>query len=233
MTLDTEAYYKNYWVGEKESRIQRGYYDRLYARIRHRLIVSPAERVLDVAGGNGQLLQYLGIRNADLLDISDSGLAAARAAGFGTVRGDIEKRFPIAENTYAAAFLFEVLEHLHAPLRTLAEIHHVLKPGGILYIGQPNMRADGVHHVRRYYPGELISDLKKCGFAVEWIDYVPAYSMPDAILSDIRSNPSWIRKAVQCVNYLLSRLPWLIRYRMARALPDRFALLAVVKAIKR
>lgn len=233
MTQDAASYYKDYWTGEEESRIQRGYYDRLYARLKHRLTVGPTDRVLDVAGGNGQLLKYLGIRRADLLDISDSGLEAARAAGFGAIRGDVEKRFPIEENTYSVVFLFEVLEHLHAPLRTLTEVHHVLKPGGALYVGQPNMRADGVHHVRRYYPAELLADLRKTGFTIEWVDYVPAYSMRDAIWSDIRVNRSWIRKAIQCVNLTLSFLPWSVRHRLAHLLPSRFALLAVVKAVKK
>ncbi|MEK7211496.1 MAG: class I SAM-dependent methyltransferase, partial [Patescibacteria group bacterium] len=138
----------------------------------------------------------------------------------------------LAEESYDAALCFEVLEHLARPNKTLAEIHNVLKPGGILYVGQPNMRADGAHHVRRYYLKPLLEDLSKAGFAVEWVDYVPAYSMRDSILDDIRNNPSFIRKIVQCVNLGLSFLPRSIRYRMAAVVPDRFALMLIVKAIK-
>ena len=125
------------------------------------------------------------------------------------------------------------LEHLHRPNKTLTEIHNVLKPDGVLYLGQPNMRADGVYHVRRYYLKDLLDDLDKVGFVCEWIDYVPAYSMREAILSDIQRNPSFLRKAIQCVNLFLSFLPFGVRYRMAKMLPDRFALLFILKAIKK
>ena len=78
----------------------------------------------------------------------------------------------------------------------------------------------------------LLADLEKSGFRVEWIDYVPAYSMRDSILSDIRKNPSWVRKAVQCANLALSFLPKRCRYALAKIVPDRFALLFIIKATK-
>ena len=232
MTLSAEELYKDYWVGAEEERTRRFYYQRLYDRIKPKILVEPGWKLLDVAGGDGQLMRYLGIRNADILDISQSGLQVADRVGFRTIHGDIEKKFPVAEESYDAAFLFEVLEHLRRPNKTLSEIHHALKPNGILYLGQPNMRADGVHHLRRYYLSGLLSDLEKTGFAVDWIDYVPAYSMPEAIRSDIRHNPSIIRKIIQSVNLLLSCLPRALRYQMAKFIPDRFALLFVLKVHK-
>ena len=102
-----------------------------------------------------------------------------------------------------------------------------------MYLGQPNMRADGVHHVRRYQFQELMQDLDKTGFAVEWVDYVPAYSVRSAILSDIRKNNSGVRKAIQCLNLVLSYLPWRIRYQLSLWMPDRFALIFVVKAVEK
>ena len=233
MADNAADYYKDYWSGADGDREGRRYYERLYARIRPRLQLAEGARVLDVAGGNGQLMRYLGIKQADILDISESGLAGATAAGFTALYGDVEKRFPIAPGIYDAVFLFEVLEHLHAPGLTLAEAHRVLRPDGILYVGQPNMRADGVHHVRRYYLKPLLNDLEKAGFEPEWIDYVPAYSMRDSIVSDIRQNPSWVRKAVQTVNLGLSLLPYEARYQMAKRVPDRFALMLVIKAVKK
>ncbi len=225
--------YKDYWTGQDAERERRDYYERLYRGIRHRIEIKEGWKILDVAGGNGQFLKYLGVKDADILEISASGIEAARQKGYNTILCDVEKRFPIREETYDCAFCFEVLEHLHRPNKTLVEIHNVLKSQGVLYVGQPNMRADGVHHVRRYYLRGLLEDLDKSGFKVEWIDYVPAYSMPEAIVSDIRRNPSFVRKAVQCVNLALSLLPEALRIRMARAIPDRFALIFVVKAVKK
>ncbi len=233
MTADAKEYYKDYWTGIDAEREKRAYYQRLYDRLADRLRPASGARVLDVAGGNGQFMRYLGVKDADVLDISESGLEIAAKAGFRTHLGNIEGRFPFDPDTFDAAYCFEVLEHLHRPNKTLAEIHTVLKSDGVLYVGQPNMRADGTHHVRRYYLKPLLSDLEKCGFRVEWIDYVPAYSMRDAIISDVRRNPSFVRKAVQCVNLALSLLPRGARHLMARAVPDRFALLFVLKAVKK
>jgi len=227
-----EALYKDYWQGSTEEREKRAYYERLYRHIKPRLQVQEGWRILDVAGGNGHFMRYMEIKNARLLDISQSGLEEARKSGFETIFGDIERRFPIEENSYDAVFLFEVLEHLYKPNKTLAEIHNILKPGGILYVGQPNMRADGVYHVRRYYLNELLNDVEKTGFKVEWIDYVPAYTMREAILSDIKRNPSFLRKLIQCVNLTLSFLPWRVRYQLAKWIPNRFGLLFVLKLTK-
>ena len=233
MAQNAVEHYKDYWTGVEDVCHERQYYDRLYEKVRSKLRVEEGWRVLDVAGGNGQLMRYLGIRQADILDISESGLEATKKAGFHALRGDIEKHFPVGEESYDAVFLFEVLEHLYRPGKTLAEAHHVLKPEGILYVGQPNMRVDGTHHVRRYYLKSLLSDLEKAGFEPEWIDHVPAYSMRDSIASDIARNPSWIRKAVQCVNWTLSLLPYGARYQMAKIVPDRFALMFIIKAVKK
>lgn len=224
--------YKDYWVGVDEDRAKRDYYGRLYGKIVGRFRVDEPLRVLDVAGGNGQFLAYTGRKTGDVLDISESGLRTAEARGFRAIRGDVESRFPVEPETYDAAYCFEVLEHLHRPNKTLTEIHHALKPGGVLFVGQPNMRADGSHHVRRYYLKPLLDDLRKCGFRIDWVDFVPAYTMRESILSDIRKNPSWIRKAVQSVNLSLSFLPEPVRRAMARAVPDRFALIFVVRAVK-
>lgn len=227
-----ETLYKNYWKGSAEHQSKRRYYERLYSHLIGKLQFPSDGKILDVAGGDGQNLLFLNIQKADILDISDSGLALAEQNGFRTIKGDIEKRFPIPAETYDAALCFEVLEHLYRPNKTIAEIHNVLKERGVLYVAQPNMRADGTYHVRRYYPRELLADLRKSGFSIEWVDYVPAYTMPEAILDDIRRNPSIVRKLIQCVNLSLSLLPWKIRYAMARLVPDRFALIVVVKAVK-
>lgn len=42
-----------------------------------------------------------------------------------------------ADNTFDMVFLLEVLEHLDFPDKALAEIHRVLKPGGVLVLGVP------------------------------------------------------------------------------------------------
>jgi SAM-dependent methyltransferase len=142
-------------------------------------------------------LSYLGVREADILDISNSGLEIASKRGYRTVQGDLQKPFPVAPGSYDAAFCFEVLEHLHHPEITVAETRKALKRGGILYVGQPNMRADGVHHVRRFYKRDIVHLLEAADFKIDWIDYVPGFIVREAIWDDIKKTTSSWRKIKQ------------------------------------
>lgn len=42
-----------------------------------------------------------------------------------------------ADNSYDAVFMIEVLEHVHTPTKAIAEVHRVLKPGGICVMSVP------------------------------------------------------------------------------------------------
>jgi len=229
---DGECDYTNYWEEEWAKREARHYYEKLYGQLKHRLTVAPHARILDVGGGDGHLMHFLNIKNADIIDISDSGLAKAATCGFGTIKADIQKRFPISPCSYDVCFCFEVLEHLHFPEITIAETFKALKADGILYVGQPNMRADGVHHVRRYYHEDIERELKQAGFVIEWCDYVPGFIMRDSIWDDIRKSRSLFRKIKQSIALLISLLPRSVLYGLARMIPNRFCLIFVIKARK-
>ncbi len=225
--------YTDYWKDSWETREKRDYYHRLYQDVKQRLVISPGAKVLDVGGGDGHFMHYLGVREADILDISDSGLQVAAAHGYRPIKGDLQKPFQVVENSYDAAFCFEVFEHLHHPEVTVAETFKALKPGGVLYVGQPNMRADGVHHVRRFYKKDTVALLETAGFAVEWIDYVPGFIVREAIWDDIRRTSSWFRKMKQGVALCISLLPRIVLRYLAQKIPDRFCLIFVIKAGKK
>lgn len=105
---------------------------------------------------------------------------------------DIENdRFPYPDNTFDLVTWVEVIEHLTKnPVHALAEIHRVLKPGGVLVLSTPNAsRADsiwnflagrniydpyhlgaplmGSRHSREYTLAELRELLEGCGFRVQ------------------------------------------------------------------
>ncbi len=225
--------YSDYWNGSWENRERRNYYQRLYKDVKPRLSVSDGARVLDVGGGDGHLMHYLGIQDAEILDISDSGLEVAASRGYRTIKGDLEKPFPVTCDTYDYAFCFEVLEHLHHPEITVSQTLRALKPGGVLYVGQPNMRADGTHHVRRFYRKDIVNLLQQCQFEIEWMDYVPGFIVRDAIWDDIRKASSWLRKIKQMIALGISLLPRKALYFFAKTLPDRFCLIFVIKAIRK
>ena len=225
--------YADYWNDSWESREKKSYYHRLYQDVKQRLVIPPGSTVLDVGGGDGHLMHYLGIKEADVLDVSDSGLHVAASRGYRPLKADLQKPFPVNEGSYDVAFCFEVLEHLHFPDVTVAETFKALKPGGIFYVGQPNMRADGIHHVRRFYKSDIVSLLEEKGFEIVWLDYVPGFIVREAIWNDIQRTSSWLRKVKQTLALGLSLLPRKGLYFMAKLIPDRFCLLFVIKAIKK
>jgi SAM-dependent methyltransferase len=232
----SDDYYADYWVDEFERRERTRYYERRYDAYRTLLAVPEDAVVADVGGGNGQVLRYLGVKRADVLDISDSGLAMAESLGYRAVKADLQRRFPVAEETYDVAVCFEVLEHLWEPLKTLAEVANILKEGGELMLAQPNTPADGVHHVRRIYVRDLLGYLEGTGFAVEAVRFIPATTLDDESLPEI-----W-----RCADYgttlKLKKTVWFgfrvlvprrLKEWLARAVPDRFAVMYVIIARKR
>jgi len=232
MQQDYETYYQDYWNKEFEHRQNIGYYERLYNPFKKKLVLKGKKSVLDVGGGNGHFIHYLKIKNATVADISDSGLKFSKKLGFSTVKADLHKRFPIKENSFDVAYCFEVLEHLNHPSKTLAEINNVLKKDGVIFVGQPNTPADGTHHVRRIYVNDLIDDLDKTGFKVEWVEHVPAFNSWQRDFKNITQAKGLVSKLVNLIAYMLTFLPESLRKFLAYKIPNRFSLLCIVKARK-
>lgn len=225
--------YSDYWVGVWGERERNGYYPLRYADIYHCLGVPYDQQVLDVGGGDGHFSTYIGVPDADIIDCSVSGMKVAKEKSpFRTLYyHDIETPFPIASESYDYAICAEVLEHLHKPGVTLSETWRVLRHGGTLLLCQPNMRPDGVHHVRRFYKQDVLDILKSCGFTLQYMWYVPGFIDRAAIWDDIKRS-SWPRKLKQTVALGISLLPRPVLRWLARTWPDRFCLIFVVRARK-
>jgi 2-polyprenyl-3-methyl-5-hydroxy-6-metoxy-1,4-benzoquinol methylase len=95
--------------------------------------------VLDVGCGVGLLLdeaRRLGWR-AQGVELSDWGVHRARHVGLEVFQGTIEEA-GFAPGSFDAVFMIDVLEHLADPVRTLARVSQVLRPGGVLCLVTPN-----------------------------------------------------------------------------------------------
>jgi SAM-dependent methyltransferase len=99
--------------------------------------------------------------------------------------------FPYADESFDAVIFSELIEHLGVnPVRALAEIHRVLRPGGIVIVTTPNsislerfrnfvdagslmeeryspLFGYGARHNREYHPRELRELLEATGFVIE------------------------------------------------------------------
>lgn len=68
---------------------------------------------------------------------------------------------PFSDNTFEFILAQDVLEHLVDPVRTLGELHRILRPGGRLRIRVP-------HFTSR---NNFIDPTHRTRFAIEWFDF--------------------------------------------------------------
>lgn len=105
----------------------------------------PGGWALDVGCGNGVFLSHLKRHGWNVVGV-DLGRAAAEAAGraFGIqVHVGALEEAPLAPASFDFIHLRHLLEHLPDPVATLAAVHRLLKPGGLLYIETPNVDSYG------------------------------------------------------------------------------------------
>lgn len=103
------------------------------------------------------------------------------------LHGDAHK-IPFKPKTFDVVVATEVLEHLENPKQALSEIHRVLKPGGILIIGQDTdsllfriiwwfwSRWKGSvwdnSHISCVTPNILMKNVKKSGFRIKKFEFI-------------------------------------------------------------
>ncbi len=78
------------------------------------------------------------------------------------------EHMPFADNTFDKALCLDVFEHVADEPRVAAEIHRVLKPGGILVLSVPHRHYDE-RALRQLFDAFDIDIVHKCGTPVFWI----------------------------------------------------------------
>lgn len=95
--------------------------------------VAPGSAVLDIGCRDGGLRRWLppGVRYQGM-DITPE------FAGPDIVIRDVSDGIPFEDGAFDFVFCIEVLEHVPNPWGALAEMHRVLRPGGVLVLSVPN-----------------------------------------------------------------------------------------------
>ena len=99
-------------------------------------------RLLDVGAGSGWLVEHLCSLGwkAEGLDFDARAVERARARGLKIHQGSLpDQKFP--EASFDAVTMSHNIEHVHDPVRWLAEARRVLRPGGRLAVATPNSRS--------------------------------------------------------------------------------------------
>ena len=125
-------------------------------------------RVLDVGGGAGRFRDQVERATQWRVDMTDLNLPAlrmARPARGRTLYYDVTRSDPALLDSYDAAFLFDVVEHVPSPGPLLRATLEHIRPGGHLFLNVPALPVlfsayDVVQgHVRRYLPHTIAAEL--------------------------------------------------------------------------
>jgi SAM-dependent methyltransferase len=171
-------------------------------RHRNRCIISLAQRFrpngvfLDVGGGNGFVAKGLtaaGVACA-LIEPGLEGALAAHARGVDPVICARLEDMDNAATNFAAAGMFDVLEHIEDEYAAVQQVRRLLAPNGRLFVTVPSYQflssVDDVTagHFRRYTVSTLKRVLENSGFRIEYASYIFAPLLPIVFL--LRTVPS-------------------------------------------
>ncbi len=107
-------------------------------------LISPVNQLLDVGCGDGSLDLLLQgkVRRVMGVDSALSACREARAKGFNVQCADLNAcHLPNRDGVFDAVSCLDVIEHVLDPRHLLRELARVLRPGGILVLTTPNIRA--------------------------------------------------------------------------------------------
>ena len=174
-----------------------------------RIGLKPGQRILDMGCGGGRHAFEAWRRGATVvaLDYSESELKDVRAvvggmlaageiagstteAPGGVCNGDA-LNLPFPDDAFDVVVCSEVLEHLWADDRAIAELFRVLKPGGRMAVTVPNRFPERINwalddqyhdtpggHVRIYRRADLETKLRRAGLSLDGVDHRHALHSP-------------------------------------------------------
>jgi SAM-dependent methyltransferase len=197
---------------------------RLLARALRTL--GPPGRALDVGaggGGNTRVLRQHGWETI-ALEFSQEGAEVARDRGLTVLRADA-RRLPLASGSVDLVTAFDVLEHIDEDHLAAAEMHRVLRPGGVTLIAVPcdpklwSAHDEAVHHVRRYTRETLRGVMEQAGFTVDALRSWNVLLRPVAAWRRKRSSGSDLSELPAAVNAALFGVVAMERHLPVHRLP--------------
>jgi SAM-dependent methyltransferase len=157
-----------------------------------------ARRALEIGCGTGYVLFALrdalpGARLAGS-ELHSFGLDHARQRhGQAIELFQMDARTSGLRNALDVVGAFDVLEHIPEDDRVLAEIHRMLKPGGVLIATVPQHRwlwshfDEHAHHCRRYAVRELANKARLAGFRPKYETSFGSFTLPLMALDRLRA----------------------------------------------
>lgn len=179
-------------------------------------------RVVDVACGTGDLLEYLATISSDLtgVDLSATAIEVARVRcpSARLLPLDIEKG-PLPE-TFDAVFCTNALEEMKEDGPALANMSAMLRPGGYLFLVVPHRMDywtevdDFAGNRRRYERQEMEGRLARTGLevvrSVSW--GWPLYRLWYRVMRSVRQDAVWSNAPMGLAARLVSKLVYVVLF---------------------
>jgi SAM-dependent methyltransferase len=235
---------EHHWWYRGRRRIVRAELDRLPLRAGGDRV---RVRVLDAGCGSGRTLDELrDYGDATGIDLSEDGVAAARARGHADVCCGRLETLPWPDASFDLVTCLDVIEHTPDDRATLRELRRVTAPGGYLVVTVPaygwlwsNHDVVNQHH-RRYGRRTLRAAAIEAGWQLERITAFNGLLLAPAAAvrlaqrlrprdieqheSDLQVGPAWLNGALELP--LRAEAAWLGR---GRTLPAGLSLLALLR----
>jgi SAM-dependent methyltransferase len=171
----------------------------IYENVARLLDLAPDDDLVEVACGNGHFLKKYAsqVRSLTGLDLSRVGIELARrkhaervANGTAEFVCSDASKLPWGDGVFSVAAAMGSLPGLPEPLKTLKEMHRVLRPGGRAVLSIEWNAEDGKDHSRQaeksgyriWTEREVRSMLEEAGFSAVDITYAKSAGMPKMML---------------------------------------------------
>jgi ubiquinone/menaquinone biosynthesis C-methylase UbiE len=123
--------------------------------------------ILDVGCGTGAFISELKNKaNISGIDFSEKAVSFCKMRGIENVILGGGEKLPWDDNRFDVVLVLDVLEHIEEDRKAIAEIHRVLKSGGMVIAFVPaflflwGITDEASHHFRRYTKQELVEKLE-------------------------------------------------------------------------
>ena len=129
-------------------------------------------KIVDLGCGNGNVLKLLkgmGFRNLTGVELSE-GMIRHSMAYAKIKRHDLESPLPFPGGSFDLAIAKDICEHIINIEQFISEASRILKPGGVLVIGGPNLKS--IYHRLRILMGNTEHISINFGIAhMRWVSY--------------------------------------------------------------
>ncbi len=198
------------------------------------LPLRPGMKALDIGCGSGEVLLLFRERGVEGhgMDIDEGNIGRLRGEfGFNATVGDIDARTHFEDHTFDLVVMRHSLEHTFNPLHALKEVNRILRPGGTLVIGVPNIESvvsgvtgkywadlDLPRHLFQFSPATVSRLLRDAGFSVDRLHHETKVSRK-SLKKWLRSTPLGfipvpraLSRAMGLLFALLGRGEWIVLF---------------------